>query len=85
MMRVLPYRTADDVINGVVITFVDVTERKLAEEELRRHSDELSRFNNAMIGREQRMIELKQEVNGLCERLSEPNRYGADLGDIEKE
>lgn len=31
MMRVLPYRTSDDRINGVVITFVDITERKSAE------------------------------------------------------
>jgi len=35
MMRVLPYRTAEDHINGVVITFIDMTTRKLAEEKLR--------------------------------------------------
>lgn len=34
-MRVLPYRTAEDHINGVVITFIDITIRKQAEEELR--------------------------------------------------
>lgn len=32
MMRVLPYRTADDRINGIVATFVDITQRKAAEE-----------------------------------------------------
>ncbi|GAB2601997.1 CheR family methyltransferase [Spirosoma areae] len=32
LMRVMPYRTADDRINGVVITFVDITRRKAAEE-----------------------------------------------------
>ena len=30
-MRILPYRTLENHINGVVITFVDVTERKAAE------------------------------------------------------
>jgi two-component system CheB/CheR fusion protein len=33
IMRILPYRTMGNVIDGVVITFVDVTERKAAEEE----------------------------------------------------
>jgi len=34
-LRMRPYRTVDDKIDGVVITFVDVTERKLMEELLR--------------------------------------------------
>ncbi|WP_408641815.1 CheR family methyltransferase [Spirosoma rhododendri] len=32
MMRVLPYRTTDDRINGIVLTFVDITQRKVVEE-----------------------------------------------------
>jgi two-component system CheB/CheR fusion protein len=35
LMRLLPYRTADDRIDGVVLTFVDITQRKRAEEALR--------------------------------------------------
>jgi PAS domain S-box-containing protein len=31
LMRLLPYRTADDRIQGVVVTFVEITERKRAE------------------------------------------------------
>jgi two-component system CheB/CheR fusion protein len=30
-----PYRTVDDKIDGVVITFVDITERKSLEERLK--------------------------------------------------
>ncbi len=33
-MRILPYRTLDNVIEGAVITFVDITEMKRAKEEL---------------------------------------------------
>jgi two-component system, chemotaxis family, CheB/CheR fusion protein len=33
LMRILPYRTVDNVIAGVVITFTDITERKRQEEE----------------------------------------------------
>jgi two-component system CheB/CheR fusion protein len=74
-MTVLPYRTSEDLISGVVVTFVDITKLKTAEEELRQRTDELSRFNSAMTGREERMIELKQEVNDLCRRLGEEPRY----------
>ncbi|MEQ8847499.1 CheR family methyltransferase [Botrimarina sp.] len=36
LARVLPYRTADDRIDGVVLTFVDITARRRAEERVRR-------------------------------------------------
>jgi two-component system CheB/CheR fusion protein len=38
-MRILPYRTLDNVIEGAVLTFVDVTESKAAAEELRKAND----------------------------------------------
>lgn len=60
----------------------DVTERKQAEEalqrraeELRASNDELRRFHNVTVGREMRVIKLKQEVNELCRRQGEPPRY----------
>jgi two-component system CheB/CheR fusion protein len=34
-LRMRPYRTVDDKIDGVVITFVDITDRKLMEERLK--------------------------------------------------
>ena len=79
MMRMLPYRTLEDRINGVVITFVDITARKEAEEKLRENMEELTRFNNVMVSRESRMIELKKEVNELCKRLGEPPAYPLDF------
>jgi PAS domain S-box-containing protein len=43
MMRILPYRTTDDRINGVVITFFDITKRKQTENALL-HSEERLRL-----------------------------------------
>jgi two-component system CheB/CheR fusion protein len=40
-LRMRPYRTLDDRIDGVVITFIDVTERRLVEEALRERELEL--------------------------------------------
>ena len=37
--RVLPYRSTDNFIAGVVVTFVDVTARREAEEQLRRSEE----------------------------------------------
>ena len=41
LMRLVPYRTSEDRIDGVVLTFVDITARKGAEEVLLRSREEL--------------------------------------------
>jgi PAS domain S-box-containing protein len=41
IMRLLPYRTPDHRIDGVVITFVEISERKQAEEAVRRSEERL--------------------------------------------
>jgi len=48
---------------------------RLQTEELITRNSELSRFNKAAVNRELRMVELKQEVDGLLVRLGEPKRY----------
>ena len=40
-------------------------------------NDELMRFNQAMVGRELRMIELKKEINALCAALGRPSSLSA--------
>lgn len=84
LMRISPYRTSEDRINGVVITFVDITRRKQAEQQLQENLNELSRFNSTMVSRESRMIELKKEVNELCRLLGEPPHYPLDFENEEK-
>ena len=53
----------------------DAMERQIANEVLRRHMDELTHFNDLTIGRESRMVDLKQEVNTLLADRGEPYRY----------
>ncbi|HVI05143.1 MAG TPA: PAS domain S-box protein, partial [Sphingomicrobium sp.] len=43
LTRVLPYRTLDDHIGGVVLTFVDITDRKHIEEALRESEERFRR------------------------------------------
>ena len=41
IMRIRPYRRVDKVVDGVVITFIDITEREAAEAALRASQDDL--------------------------------------------
>ena len=53
----------------------DITERKLSEEALKKKNDKLEWINEIMIAREIRMIELKNEVNGLLNSLGKDDKY----------
>lgn len=53
----------------------DITERKYAEAELKKQMHEISQFNTLMIGREEKMIELKKEINSFLEREGKPKKY----------
>ncbi len=53
----------------------DITERKQAEEKWKKQMDELISWHNVTIGRENRVIELKKEVNELLAKLGQPPRY----------
>lgn len=53
----------------------DITDRKRAEERIREQLEELHRWQGVMLGREDRNMKLKREVNELLRRLGEPIRY----------
>ncbi len=46
--RIMPYRTSDNAIAGVVVTFADATERQQSEETLARAADQLARMENIL-------------------------------------
>ena len=58
--------------------FRDITERKQAEESLARRMEELAQFNAAAVGRELRMVELKEQVNELARQLGQPPPFEMD-------
>jgi two-component system CheB/CheR fusion protein len=49
LMRILPYRTSDNYVDGVVITFVDITSQKELERELSRMSNVFMEFPDPII------------------------------------
>ena len=51
LLRILPYRTVDDVIDGVVLTFLDVTELKRSEEELGKLAAIVESSQDGIIGK----------------------------------
>lgn len=53
----------------------DISERKKLEIELRRKVEEMERFFKLAVDRENRIIELKKEVNELCKKCGEKPRY----------
>ena len=90
VVNIRPLKTARGEITGAINCFYDITQRKRAEEalaqahaELQSHAEELTRFNRAAVGRELRMIELKKEINELCQRHGEPARYPLEFEEEE--
>jgi len=65
-----------NVQSGIVV-FLDITERKNMELRLESKLSELERFNKLMTGRENRMIQLKAEINSLRAQLNLAPRYSS--------
>jgi PAS domain S-box-containing protein len=70
-----PVRDLNGKIVGVLGIFWDITERKQAEEKILSQLEELKRWQEVTLGREDRNRQLKHEVNELLRRLGEPIRY----------
>ncbi|MDF1813416.1 MAG: hypothetical protein P1V20_14560 [Verrucomicrobiales bacterium] len=56
----------------------EVTEREAAEAKLKESYEDLQLFNRNALDREDRVIELKQEVNELLKELGRPGKYSVD-------
>lgn len=73
-VRYEPMKTTEGV-SLVVVVITEITEAKQADEEIRTQLHELRRWHEAMLGREDRILELKREVNALLARQNLPPRY----------
>jgi PAS domain S-box-containing protein len=60
---------------GAIESLRDTTESKRMEADLRRNVEELERFNRLAIGRELKMIQLKEEINELLCQLNQDKKY----------
>jgi len=86
--EIRPWNTATGEIGGIVIFTEDITDRKKAEDEIKRYmeelrvsNEELTRFNRAAVDRELRMVELKKEINKLSTESGHPPPYKVDFGE----
>jgi len=62
-------------VMGAVVTFRDITERRQAEIKLKEHMEELESFTRLTIDREEKMIQLKGEINNLLEQTGNKKKY----------
>jgi PAS domain S-box-containing protein len=60
---------------GVAVFAQDITERKHMEEELKQNVAELEQFSKLAVGREMKMIRLKEEINELLVQLGQGDKY----------
>ncbi len=64
--------------NPVIYSIIhDISERIEAEEKLKNQLDELRRWHGVTLGREERIIELKREVNQLLKIHGMPSKYNS--------
>ena len=65
---------------GIAGTTRDIDARKKAEIKIQEQIDELRRWNAVTLGRENRIIELKKEINDLLMKMNQPPRYFKETG-----
>ncbi|MCX5818697.1 MAG: PocR ligand-binding domain-containing protein [Deltaproteobacteria bacterium] len=60
---------------GILGWLTDITERRQAERVLQERMEELERFSHLTINREEKMIQLKEEINLLLEQTGREKKY----------
>jgi PAS domain-containing protein len=61
---------------ALLVTFVDISKQQKADIQLKETLHETEKMNKFMEGREDRIIELKEEINELREKLGMSPKYG---------
>lgn len=75
-LTVSPLSTPDQARPTLLAVVQDISARKHAEAEQQEQLDELRRWHGVTLGREQRILELKHEVDVLLAAAGQPLRYG---------
>ena len=70
-----PLFSPDGRPRGAVSVFLDITSRAETEAKMAEQLEELRRWQDVILNREDRVQELKREVNEICGRAGEPLRY----------
>jgi two-component system, chemotaxis family, CheB/CheR fusion protein len=82
-VRIMPYRTYDDHIDGLVITFIEITKAKILEEELAtankiergKRASDLVIADQEVIFQHDEKVKLQAELNKAIELLKKHNLY----------
>ena len=69
-------------ISHLLTTVIDITKRIEAEEKIKVQYEELRRWHEVTLNRENRVIELKKEVNELLVSIGKPIRYASVAGEM---
>jgi PAS domain S-box-containing protein len=67
----VPYRDSNGKIIGIIGFSIDITAQKIAEDKIKEHNKEMEKMNEFMIGRELKMVELKQEIIELKKKIKQ--------------
>jgi two-component system CheB/CheR fusion protein len=78
LARALPYRTAEDRIDGAVLTFVDITGRRKAEETMRLIADSTRDYAIATMDLEGRIVSWNQGAQKIF-GFAEPEALGQSI------
>lgn len=78
LTRLRPYRTVDDRIDGVVVTFVDITDRRDAEEELRTSAARQRLLMQELSHRVKNTLAVVQSMARLSFKEGTPRREALD-------
>jgi hypothetical protein len=70
-----PLRDQENRVNGVLGITRDLTLRRHNELQIQKQLVELRRWRTATLGREDRVLALKQEVNSLLSAAGHPVKY----------
>ncbi|PKN98967.1 MAG: hypothetical protein CVU43_15620 [Chloroflexi bacterium HGW-Chloroflexi-5] len=76
-----PILDEDGKLEGAIVLNLDISELKKAEEQLSAQLDELRRWNLATLGRENRIRELKMEINKLLVEIGREPIYQSVVDD----